>query len=190
MDDFLAFVIAREMGHIIARHHERNSTASIVASLAMNVIVPGSAVVKSAVSLGSAAIASNTGRDEQARQADVLAAWILKASGYKLEDVAMATSILQKTPSRERWSSQLAGASSYLLANVKAPAEAASNENVVHAAATPPASAVRVQESVLVGLRTTGSPVVSYVSDGAVLLSGTDTRKVASSAHQASYYDM
>lgn len=28
-DDWLAFVIAREMGHVIARHHEENSSVSI-----------------------------------------------------------------------------------------------------------------------------------------------------------------
>lgn len=187
LEDFLAFAIAREMAHVIARHHEQNSTASILASLAMNVVVPGSAIVKSVVSLGSAAIASNASGDEQARQADALAVWILKASGYKLEDVAMATAMLQKTPSRERWSYRLAGAADYLVANVEAPAAVAPPVKVARASAPP-----RVQESDLARLRTAGAPVVSYVSNGAILLSAaSDAPKVAASAgRRASYYDM
>ena len=48
-DDWLAFVIAREMGHVLAGHHDQNSAASILTSVIMNLLIftPFTAIQKS-----------------------------------------------------------------------------------------------------------------------------------------------
>lgn len=89
-DEWLAFVIAREMGHVIARHHEENSAASIATSLILNLLLPGSSLLKSAISAGGAGIAASSKRVVQAPEADAIALELLAASGFQLEDVALA----------------------------------------------------------------------------------------------------
>ncbi len=61
----LAFVIAREMGHVIARHHQEQSSVSIVASVLLNVLIPGSGLLKSVISTGVARFAAASNRDVQ-----------------------------------------------------------------------------------------------------------------------------
>lgn len=89
-DEWLAFVIAREMGHVIARHHEENSTASIATSLILNILLPGSGLLKSAISAGGAGIAANSKREVQSPEADAIAFELLAAAGFRLENVALA----------------------------------------------------------------------------------------------------
>lgn len=81
-DAWLAFVIAREMGHVISGHHDSNAGASIAASLVMNLIVPGSGLLKSALSLGGSEIASASGSERQGAEADQVAFRLLEAAGY------------------------------------------------------------------------------------------------------------
>lgn len=89
-DEWLAFVIAREMGHVIARHHEENSAASMVTSLILNILLPGSSLLKTAISAGGAGIAANSKREVQAPEADAIALELLAAAGFGLDDVALA----------------------------------------------------------------------------------------------------
>ena len=89
-DEWLAFVIAREMGHVIARHPEENSAAAITASLLMNVLLPGSAWLKELAALGGARVASSSQREVQAEEADVIALKLLEAAGFRQQDVALA----------------------------------------------------------------------------------------------------
>ena len=81
-DDWLALVIAREMGHVIAGHHSDNSMASIVTSVLMNLLVPGSGLIKSALSLAGSQLAAESGRVKQAAEADDIAMKLLEAAGY------------------------------------------------------------------------------------------------------------
>lgn len=89
-DDWLAFVIAREMGHVIARHHEENWAASITTSVMMNILIPGSSLLKGLLSTGGSRVAANSNREVQAQEADVIARDLLKSAGYKLHDVAQS----------------------------------------------------------------------------------------------------
>jgi hypothetical protein len=81
-DAWMAFVISREMGHVIARHHDSNAGASIAVSVVMNLIVPGSGLAKSVLSLGGSEIASGSQGDKQGREADEVALRLLAAAGY------------------------------------------------------------------------------------------------------------
>jgi hypothetical protein len=89
-DDWLAFVIAREMGHVIARHHEENSAASLITSVLMNVLLPGSGLLKSVLSTGGAKIASSSNQHAQRIDADAIALRLLDASGFDRRTVAAA----------------------------------------------------------------------------------------------------
>jgi len=94
-DGFLAFVIAREMGHVIGRHHEENSTASIVTSILINIIIPGASLLKSAISAGSSSLAAASRKDVQALEADAIALDLLKAAGFRPSSIFDA---LLRTP--------------------------------------------------------------------------------------------
>lgn len=72
-DDWMAFVIAREMGHVIARHHEENSAAGIATSVIMNILIPGSSLLKTLMSAGGSEIAAQSKRDVQGMEADAIA---------------------------------------------------------------------------------------------------------------------
>ena len=88
-DDWLAFVIAREMGHVLAGHHDKNSTASLLTSLLMNILIPGSSLVKSALSLAGSQVASASGADRQMEEADDIALRLLEAAGYTSRSIAL-----------------------------------------------------------------------------------------------------
>ena len=88
-DDWLAFVIAREMGHVLAGHHDQNSAASILTSVIMNLLIPGSGLIKSALSFAGAQAASASGGEKQAQEADEVALKLLEAAGYTARTVAL-----------------------------------------------------------------------------------------------------
>ena len=98
-DEWLAFVIAREMGHVLAGHHDDNSAASIITSVIMNLIVPGSSLLKSAVSLVSSQTAAAAGAERQVREADEIGLRLLEAAGYRLRGLAQT---LAAGPAAER----------------------------------------------------------------------------------------
>jgi len=119
-DDWLAFIIAREMGHVIARHHEENSAASIATSVIINFIVPGSALLKGAVSAGGAGVAARSKQDEQALEADLIAFSLLKAAGFSLRDVSLSLLIAPALPDGDPWSTSFRRSSATLLAEARA----------------------------------------------------------------------
>jgi hypothetical protein len=88
-DDWLAFVIAREMGHVIAGHHDSNSGASILVSVLMNFIVPGSGLIKTVVSFAGSQMASESRHTQQNAQADEVALKLLEAAGYTKKSLAL-----------------------------------------------------------------------------------------------------
>ena len=87
-DASVAFIIAREMGHVILRHHEENSLASLVTSFALNVGIPGSSLLKSAATFAGSHLATRRKKGEQAVAADAIALDLLQVAGYRLRDVS------------------------------------------------------------------------------------------------------
>jgi len=88
-DDWLAFVIAREMGHVVAGHHDSNSGASLFVSVVMNLIIPGSGLLKTALSFAGSQAASESGREKQIKEADAVAMNLLEGAGYTAKSVAL-----------------------------------------------------------------------------------------------------
>lgn len=92
-DDALAFVIAREMGHVLAGHQEDNSTASLVTSIVMNVLLPGSSLLKSAISIATSEAVSASNGERQVREADEIAVRLLETAGYRMRNLGLSLAL-------------------------------------------------------------------------------------------------
>jgi len=118
-DELLAFVIAREMGHVIARHPEENSAASIATSAILSVVIPGSSLLKTAISATGSEIAARSKEEVQVLEADAIALSLLKAAGFRLRDVALSLRIASAWPDAGRWSKNFRESSDNLLAELR-----------------------------------------------------------------------
>lgn len=118
-DDLLAFAIAREMGHVIARHHAENSSASIVTSVIMNILLPGSGLLKTVISAGGSRYAMTIKRDVQALEADAIALGLIKAAGFRPRGVSLSLLLAPGLPDDGLWSKNFRTSSDNLLAEVR-----------------------------------------------------------------------
>lgn len=118
-DDWMAFVIAREMGHVIARHHEENSAAGIATSVIMNILIPGSSLLKTLMSAGGSEIAAQSKRDVQGMEADAIAINLLKAAGFRLRDISLTLLIDPVLLDEGQWSKDFRVSSGNFLAEVR-----------------------------------------------------------------------
>lgn len=88
-DDVVAFLIAREIGRVIARHGEEDSGARMVFSALTTLVPIGGWLVKLATSfLGSEALL-NSRADEQRREADEIALGLLNRGGRSPAMIAL-----------------------------------------------------------------------------------------------------
>ncbi|MFH1871336.1 MAG: M48 family metalloprotease [Pseudomonadota bacterium] len=118
-DDWVAFVVAREMGHVIARHHEENSASGIVTSVLMNILIPGSSLLKSLLSAGGAEIAARSKQEVQALEADLIAQDLLQEAGFRMRDIYL-TLLLDPVPLDDGpWSTSFRTSSRNLIAEVR-----------------------------------------------------------------------
>ena len=175
-DDWLAFVIAREMGHVLAGHHDQNSAASLLTSVIMNLIIPGSSLIKSALSLAGAQAAAASGGEKQTQEADEVALKLLEAAGYTSRTVALnlAQGPLDERLGTSSWADSLRLSARTLIARQSAatpsPAPAAmattatiaTTDTATSAAIAPPAAALPTlrrgvaDEMLLVRMRPSG----------------------------------
>jgi hypothetical protein len=86
-DDVVAFLIAREMGHVIARHGQEDSGARMVFSI-ISIAVPGVFLAKLAGSLLGSQVLTTTWADAQRREADELALTLLARCNRSLGSIA------------------------------------------------------------------------------------------------------
>lgn len=119
-DGALAFVIAREMGHVIARHPEENSSVNIVTSVILNIFVPVSGLFKGLLSAGGGWLAATGNRDVQTREADAIAIRLLETSGYRLRDVSQNLLRVPVSADDNAWSADFLRASAKLILHVRA----------------------------------------------------------------------
>lgn len=116
-DDWVAFLIAREMGHVIARHPEEDSVSTMATSMLMNLVVPGSFWVKSAFSAGGGQLASFSKRDIHEEEADAIALSLLKAAGYQPRKLAVVLRKKPKVLDDGRWSKSFQRSSDFAIAS-------------------------------------------------------------------------
>lgn len=117
-DPALALAIAREMGHVIARHHEENSTTSIVISVLAQLVLPVANLIRgtAAAIQGTAAAAATTAasvagtrvvlatyRPEQLREADTIALRLLAHAGWEAAAVARSGDALAARLDADPW---------------------------------------------------------------------------------------
>ncbi|MDP1985380.1 MAG: M48 family metalloprotease [Sulfuritalea sp.] len=118
-DDWMAFVIAREMGHVIARHHEENSASSIATSVLMNLLIPGSSLLKSLLSVGGAEIAARSKQEVQALEADLIALELLREAGFRMRDIYLTLLLDPVQLDNGTWSKSFRKSSSNLVFEVR-----------------------------------------------------------------------
>ncbi|MBL8383142.1 MAG: M48 family metalloprotease [Burkholderiales bacterium] len=142
-DDWLAFVIAREMGHVIAGHHDSNSTASIITSVVMNLVLPGSQLVKSALSFAGSQAAAVGSRDRQRGEADQVAIRLLEGAGFTAKTLALNLAVGPGASSLgdSSWAQAFATTSQALLARFRPAPDARGGPVAVAAVAAGAAAA-------------------------------------------------
>ena len=119
----LAFLIAREMGHVLSRHHEENSATNLSISLAVTLLFPVANLIRgaeaafaaasttslasSAASYAGSRIVKGIFRSDQQREADEMAVRILAYAGWTPFDVANALQMALPRLSGEGWMAEL-----------------------------------------------------------------------------------
>jgi predicted Zn-dependent protease len=115
-DAVLAFILAREMSHIIAGHHDENVAASVLVSVAAQILFPAlnigglfaggaaaagtaagaTALTSTASFLGSRAVRASY-RPTQVREAEVMSLKLLNAAGWEGDEVSDKLESLRPT---------------------------------------------------------------------------------------------
>jgi len=123
-DSVLSYVIAREMGHVVGRHHDENSAATVMFSVLTQVLFPAAALVKglavvlpttamgtavtaSAVSYLGATALRTTYRGDHLREAEEIAFTLLAESGWDLYEVAAEASSVTVKGGDATWMEEL-----------------------------------------------------------------------------------
>lgn len=125
-EEALAFLIAREMGHVIARHHDENSSASILFSVLTQLLFPfanlanGSAALMQTASTSAATAAASTAasfvgsklviesyKEDQLRESDTIALDLLARQGWPRSDIADALKPGARIVGENKWSKDL-----------------------------------------------------------------------------------
>ncbi|MDO8813429.1 MAG: hypothetical protein Q7J38_15545 [Gallionella sp.] len=125
-EEALAFLIAREMGYVIARHHDEKAATGILFSVLGSVLIPGislisgsavlaqtaaatttSSVATSAASFIGSKIAMDSYKLDQLREADTIALILLGVLGWNKNDIADALVANTRVMSDDSWSNDL-----------------------------------------------------------------------------------
>lgn len=130
----LAFLIAREMGHVLSRHHEENSAINISVSVAAALVMPMAAVLRgaaatisllsetsavAAVATSAASVAGASAikaiyRPEQLREADLAALRIVNRAGWSMAEVAQSLQRVDNKLDGDDWTGELLASSVWL----------------------------------------------------------------------------
>lgn len=126
-DETLAFLVAREMGHVIGRHHDENTATSLLFSVLASVFMPvsnlisgssaamaqtastssASAAVASAASFVGSKITIESYKSDQSREADAVALNLLGKLGWSRKDIAEALVTDTRVMDDDSWSKGL-----------------------------------------------------------------------------------
>lgn len=133
-DAALAFVLAREMSHVIAGHHDENVTTSILVAVAAQILFPvlnigalfsGSAATTAAATTAASSVVTTTAvtsaasfagsralrasfRPQQVREAEIIAMELLAAGGWDGREVSEQLQALRAPmPDEPGWTVEL-----------------------------------------------------------------------------------
>jgi Zn-dependent protease with chaperone function len=119
-EEVLAFLISREMGHVVSRHHDEKSAAGMLFSLVAQVFLPVVNVTRGIASLAGSA-ASMWGSDavtreksvEQSNEADQIAFELLARQGWTAADLAESLSAYAQGLREGAWASGIRTAAAH-----------------------------------------------------------------------------
>jgi len=113
-EEALGYLIAREMGHVIARHHDEKSAATIISSLIAQLVLAPANLARGVVFIASST-AGTFGKDfvssgnvpEQQKEADIIALDLLAKQGWS--DAEVVDSLLEYSNrlGRDSWSTEV-----------------------------------------------------------------------------------
>ena len=125
-EEALAFLIAREMGYVIGRHHDEKAATGILFSVLGSVLIPGISLVSGSAVLAQTAAATTTSsvatsaasfigskitmdsyKLDQLREADAIALILLGVLGWNKNDIADALVANTRVMSDDAWSNDL-----------------------------------------------------------------------------------
>jgi len=136
-DAALAFVIGREMGHVIAQHHEENTATGLAVSLAVAVLFPvtglfqgleaayTASTVSTATSFAGARAVRSMYVEDQRREADSHGLLIAARAGWPPREVARGLATAAPRLAGETWLAELQASSRWLAAIVSGPPDEA-----------------------------------------------------------------
>jgi hypothetical protein len=107
----------------------------------MNLVVPGSGLIKSAISFAGSQIASASGREKQVKEADEIGIKLLEGAGYTSRSVALNLRLnpLSEQASTTSWANAFRGSSERLTATLPGVAPASAVVQAAEAAGGPQA---------------------------------------------------
>lgn len=127
----LSFILAREMGHVIAEHHAENSANALLVSAATTLLLPATALMRgataaapaatTAASLAGTRVVKSLYRPEQNREADAIGLLLAVRSGYRVDEISVALEDLAPRLREEGWMAELLSSRSYLDAVLTGP---------------------------------------------------------------------
>lgn len=110
----LAFLIAREMGHVIARHHDEKTAARVIATIMSQLVMPianltpGSEFVAgSAVSTVGAKMITAPTDTARMREANAIALDLLARQGWRPAEVAKSLAVYAADLGNDPWSQEV-----------------------------------------------------------------------------------
>lgn len=125
-EEALAFLIAREMGHVIARHHEENTSARILFSVLAQILFPfanlinGSALLVQTASASATTAAISTAasfvgsklviesyKEDQLKEGDAIALDLLARQGWPENEITAALKPGTQIAGESKWSQDL-----------------------------------------------------------------------------------
>ncbi|HEY6898497.1 MAG TPA: M48 family metalloprotease [Rhodocyclaceae bacterium] len=125
----LAFVLAREMGHVVGSHHEENSATSIAFSAVGYLLLPtvnllrgaaaailpttGTAVATTAATMAGSRVMRSTTRPEQRREADMIARALFTGAGGEPFDLPASLARSSDKLGKDSWAEELRESTRY-----------------------------------------------------------------------------
>jgi Zn-dependent protease with chaperone function len=121
-EDALAFLIAREMGHVIGRHHEENSATRIMFTVLTQVLFPFANLISGSAALAQPAISATAStaasyfgsklvisgnKSVQLKEADGIALNLLARQGWTSRDIADSMETVETIAGKDAWSKDL-----------------------------------------------------------------------------------
>jgi predicted Zn-dependent protease len=119
-EEALAFLIAREMGHVISRHHDEDSATSILFAILAQVLLPAANLIRGSAALIQTASAVSTTvsfvgsqiviesyKLDQLHEADAVALDLLARLGWNSGEIADALAASTQVIGDDRWSKDL-----------------------------------------------------------------------------------